>query len=399
MRRRTIGEMCVCVCVVVAACGRARAQTDCGSAFAEFQAADSAGWSLTNDQASALADRLLRDLASSPQEPCASHLVDALVVTMGQCGRYGEAAMTAQRALAVEPNPDRRMALANNFVALRLQESGRRLDAAGMQACRAVAIMGLRGSRTPREYLDNGRLDYLATVLPLHHVMASTEPTAQERLAALARLVEMCDASVPVAAAQGRPSPVLLDRYWLIFECARESGCAVDGSGESMASWVRRVPWETDSHRNAGALMMQVVQDKSIPHERRRRCVDVLGPEMPDQGLRGRAAYSLLSESVRALGTSTDEREVAAVYDEVLSVRSLLRDIERASPGGVPAGTAATLWNGQVRTTLYWMWDLGWKRLHRPDAAIAAASDHVQRFPEDSNSREMRRFLANPTVP
>lgn len=377
--------------VVVCVTFLARAQSGCGTALDDYQRIEQeTGGQMTPAAASALGDRLLTDLAARTGLDCDRRLVEALIVVLGQCGRDGEAAVQAQRLLAAEPDPWRRAMLANNAVGLRLRDAHGRLDAGARLECRVAAAAGLRDLPTPEALLAGSRLDDLATVMPLLHVQASTEPEPERRIAALRRLLGVCRSSLPIAQAQGRRSPVLMDTFHLARELAHEIGTSPSGEPAGLIECVTVFPWTAPpGEKDAGTMLMQVVQDAAIPSGRRLAMLERLGPGMPDQALRGRAMFHLLSERMRDLRQSSDEAELLGAYDLASSVWGTLTDIERRTP----EAAGAERWDLLTRMTLVHLWEIGWKRLHRADLGVLPAMEHTRRFPDQPLSGMMTSFL------
>lgn len=368
---------------------------DCGPALAQYdRLVQEHGGDATAAQASAMGDALLNALATTAPGPCRAKLAEAAVVMLGQCGREADAAAAAQDALATETNPARRVMLANNYVGMKGLSMHWRLDEPARAAMRQAARDGLAGSETPEEMVTRERLDELAGVMPLHHVIASTEPDSARRADALRRLLRVCVDAAGVAERRGRASPVEMDRFALAKEIAHEIGVSGAASVDAIIECVRAVPWAGRPNRSAGDVLEQITQDRAIPLRVRRDVLDRLDVEIPGDALRVTARSGIITEMVRLSGATMDPASAQRLYDTVAAHRRWLMELEsRTPPGETPGGLAASRWNGILHTTLVQEWELADLQLGRADLAAEPAAEHVRRYPDLPPSETMRHYL------
>lgn len=380
--------------VVMLTVGNAVAQDgSCGEAALYRLRARATGGVFSRDDAGPMADRLLHAIASNPGGQCLDELVDAAIVVLPQCQRDAEAIPVVDLALSNAADPHRRAILANAIVAL-TTKTIRPLTPEARAVCRDAATCGLAGSPTLESLLGADSLDHLATLMPLHHVRASTEASAADRIASLSALMETCRAAEGVANSAGRVSPVRMDLYSVAKEIIEERIAAgTIANGSDLAPIVLSVPWDGHHSFTAAGLVLNVAQAANLTVRQKQEFLAAVAASAPDAGVMFRAKYAVLINPRRTPSRELDEASAVAFYQELASLWEDVVAIEAAG-GPSAVGLRADSWDGSVHTILTLMWEIGYKRLGRCDLLALPATEHVRRYPEMNPSGQMTRHLA-----
>lgn len=355
-----------------------------------FEAAGApTGGVMTPEVAAHWAVRLLAAVDAAPDGECAFSLRTAAIVSLTQAGDARGAAEVAGAGLAHETDPIRRALLANNFIGLRTRGMAHPDHAARVE-CRAAALAGLEGVPALDDLLEADRFEDIATVMPLHRVVASTMP-AGERAAALESLLARCEAINEAGRTRILREPVRFDQNGLVRELLEVRLGESNLQPAAVLALIERA-LDRDGQPTRSRLLAQTVRDERVPRAVREALVTDAPESYCPPGQRASLSYTLTLEAYRQTRHSTDQAELAAVDDLAGRTWALIRHAEEVAggPGALPEGVdSASQWEGVVSSLLTTRWMLTRTRLDRPEVAEETAREHVRRFPQRNPSSAM----------
>lgn len=349
------------------------------------------------DQAVIWIGELRGSLDAAPTGNCAHALRSGLIATLGSHGRAAEGAEVAWTGLDHEIDVDRRVELGNSFVALRTRGLPQPLTAEVRAECRAVATSALAGTRTLDDLLASAMFEELASVVPLHHVVASTHDDPQQRLQSLVALGRFCARAMDAARAQSNRESLLMDQYLLAREAVGEYiGLRAEPSVPELLDLVRLAPPASNNGQTRHALLGRIVRDARLSAGFRTEVLSSADESIGPQGAKAVLRHSLLMEAYReALASATPDW--SGVLDGGLRAWEAIQDAELNAGVDLPAGvTSRALWSAAVRSTLAINWRVASERAGRHDAAAVAARAFLERFPDTNPAPSMRRYLGEP---
>jgi hypothetical protein len=350
----------------------------------------------TPEEASEDATRLLTALAAAPAgHECRAGLVLASLGALPVAGRTAEAIDMSCQAMTEIPDPAWRAMLANNAIGLRVQPyRGGAIPDGVRQDCRRDAIRGLEGQPDPNTLVDLGRLDDLASIMPLLHVVASTEPEPTQQAHAVAGLIDICMRAQVRARASGVRNPVHAD----LFELVKGRGDVVvrrGGSDVAAELWslVTMIPLDAPGDMTSDTLFRGFAARKDWPLSLRREVVALASTPVVSEGAIVCARYGLLFADHASM-----ERGEGSATSVLAAAESLLADLHAlessVAPGAVPVGlNGPRSLDVMIRQTLAFIWEIQLKRMGRCDLARPAAVEYIARYPDRPTARQMQRAL------
>lgn len=353
------------------------------------------GGVFTPEQATQWVTQLQAGLQANPEGECADALQDALILSRIQAGQIQEAASVARAALEACADPDRRVLLANNFIGLRTKGEPQPLSEAVRAECREMALLGLVEYPLPAALLADARFEEIATVAPLHHVLASTQPTPALRLQELRSLATLFAEVNAAAAAGDNRQPVLMDQFMVAKEITDELLRGNAGIGApALLEAVGLAPANPLLTGNAQVLLQNVARDARLSVATRSELIATASPELLPLGLRTVLLHALFMDEHRTFG-GAGVPDRAGVLERGRAVwASILEAEANLGADGLAEGvTIQQQWDAVVRGTLAILWRESVRLGENAAESDSYAREYLVRFPDIPPASSMRRYL------
>jgi len=328
---------------------------------------------------------------TQPASSCAYGARVKAVMLHSTAGRLNDGITVADAGIAAQLPGGGRASLANYSINMRVRRAGGESPELAAE-CAPIAQAGLEGFSSIDDLFGTGKLHDIATLLPLHHVVA----TASGSDATLFALAEQCARMNDVARSAGTSLPAEFDAFSLGREVVLLRLTGLDEPTHArLMECLRLLPWADGTSFTASTLVRSVLGKRDIPLDRRVRLAEAAEQMTTEEGWRIRVAMWMLTP--QTLDRPQGDAELLALFGRAEAVRLRAEAFALTlSPGEVPAGfDSVAEWERAVKFTIGQAARVGLVDLQRCDLGRPAAMSFVARYPHESQTALFVRLLAD----
>lgn len=346
-----------------------------------FPPAESANW----------ANILVSAADAYPASDCAHGARVKAVMLHSTAGRLNEGISVADAGLAAAAPGTGRASFANYSISMRLRRAGGTESHALALECAPIAQAGLEGFPAIADLLRVGKHSELATVLPLHHLLA----TASGSDTVLFNLAWQCANMNNQARAGGTTVPAAFDAFSLAREVVlmRLTGAA-EPTHAGLAECLQLLPWHDDSNYTSSKLVQSVLGNRDIPLNRRLQLAQSAKQLAPDEGWQLRIALWALNPQL--LNRPQGEQELLTLFEQAEAIRLQAEALAATlAPDETPSGfNNRSSWDRALKAAVFHAASRGLIDLKRCDLGAPAARAFVALYPDDPKAAIFARLLA-----